>query len=229
MMVQLRMRLIGAAIATAAVVLSGGQAWAQPTVVNGDFEADTELWTVWPGYTGGGGVNPANITGWTGDGGRGINPVVPGGPTDYPFRDNGDNTTSVAFLQGASYIEQAVTGFTPGSEYTLTLDFNARNCCGDLPIGTIYLNGIEAGSSVDLFPAPGGIVPVGAANPWYTADISFEAPTDMITLRIQAAPAAGGDASMLVDNVRFTLVPEPAGGLLALLGVMGLLAVRRAT
>jgi hypothetical protein len=216
-----------AIIAAVGLAVVGGPAAAQPVVVNGDFEADTALWTVWPGYVGGGGVNPADITGWTGDGGRGINPVVPAGPADAPFRDNGDNQTSIAFQQGASYIEQAVSGFTVGADYVLSLDFNSRNCCGDVPIGTIYLNGIEAGSSVDLFPEPGGIPPVGGSNPWYTADISFEAPTETITLRIQAAPAAGGDATMIVDNVSFALVPEPTGGLLLVLGALGLLAARR--
>jgi hypothetical protein len=224
---QLRKCCFCAAVTAVLVAVSGVQAWGQPIVINGDFEADTELWTVWPGYVAGGGVNPENISGWTGDGGRGINPVVPAGPTDAPFRDNGNNSTSIAFLQGASHIEQAVSGFTIGADYILSLEFNSRNCCGDVPIGTIYLNGIEAGSTVDLFPAPGGIPPVGGDNPWYSADIEFEAPTDTITLRIQAAPAAGGDATMIVDNVRFTLVPEPTGGLMLLLGAVGLMASRR--
>jgi hypothetical protein len=220
----------GSIVAAMALATCSAPLWAAPNVVNGDFEADTGLWVVWPGYVSGAAgdlVNPANITGWTGSGGHGINPVVPNGPTDAPFRDNGDNTSSVAFLQGVSSIEQTVSGFVVGQPYVLSLDFNARNCCGDFPIGTIFLNGIQAGSSTDLFPDPGSIIPVGGTNAWYSAEIAFDAPTTEITVRIEAMPGAGGDATMLVDNVAFTLVPEPASSVLGLLGMLGLLAARR--
>jgi hypothetical protein len=198
------------------------------TVVNGDFEADLGAWVTWPGYAANG-ANPAEITGWTGTGGRGINPVVPDGAGDKPFRDNGNNTTAIAFLQGTSSIQQTVSGFVVGQPYVLSLDFNSRDCCGDSPIGEIYLNDILAGSSEGLFPPPGVVPPVGGANPWYHADIDFDAPVDTITLRIAARPGAGGtgDATLLVDNVHFTLVPEPTSGVLGLLSVLGLLVARR--
>jgi hypothetical protein len=195
-------------------------------VVNGDFETGADLFVVWPGYTGDGspGANPAEIPAWPAppeSGGRGINPVVPGGEGDAPFRDNGDNDTSVAFLQGTAAIEQQMSGFTVGQDYVLSLDFNSRNCCGDFPIATIALNDIVVGSSTDLFPAPGAIPAVGDDNPWYHADIEFTAPETDITLSITAAPAAGGDATLLVDNVSVVAgVPEPVTGLLALLGIV---------
>ncbi len=192
--------------------------WAANLVVNGDFETDTALWTVWPGYVAAG-ANPANITGWTGEGGRGINPVVPNGPTDAPFRDNGNNTTSVAFLQGTAYIEQTVSGLTVGSKYLLGLDFNARNCCGDFPVGSILLNGLPIANQ--------NIVPVGGSNPWYHAETDFVAPLSALTLRIAAAPQAGGDATMIVDNVSLQLIPEPSSALLSLLGLLGLVSCRR--
>jgi hypothetical protein len=134
----------------------------------------------------------------------------------------------VAFLQGTSHIEQAVSGFIPGREYVLSLEFNARNCCGDIPIANLFLNGIPAGSSTDLFPAPGGVIPVGGTNPWYAADIEFTAPEETVTLRIETMPAAGGDSTLLVDNVSFALVPEPAtGSLAAIAALLGLLPLRR--
>jgi hypothetical protein len=209
-------------VAFALILLCTLSASGAPTVVNGDFEADTAAWTVWPGYVGGG--NPAEISGWIGSGGRGVNPVTDG---SAPFRDNGDNTTAIAFLQGASYIEQTVSGFAVGSDYVLSLDFNARNCCGDMPIGVITLNGIEAGNSADLFPPPGGVIPVGGTNPWYHVDIPFTSPTTDITVRISASAAAGGDSTLIVDNVSFALVPEPASGTLLLLGLAGCAAARR--
>ncbi|MCA9170382.1 MAG: PEP-CTERM sorting domain-containing protein [Planctomycetales bacterium] len=195
---------------------------AAPNVVNGDFETGIDAFTVWPGYTGGG--NPEQIEGWIGEGGRGINPISTG---EAPFRDNGGNDTHVALLQGDAYIEQSVGGFTVGSDYTLSLDFNARNCCGDMPIGTITLNGINAGSTVDLFPPPGGIIPVGDTNDWYHADIDFTAPTEDIVLRITTTSATGGDSTMLVDNVSFRAVPEPGSATLMLLGLLGFAARSR--
>jgi hypothetical protein len=186
-------------------------------VVNGDFEADTAGFVVWPGYVGGN--NPAEIPSWTGTGGRGINPVVPGGAGDAPFRDNGGNTTSIAFLQGNSSIQQVLSGFTVGQDYVLSLDFNSRNCCGDFPTAVIMLNDQVAGSSAELFPAPGSVPPVGGANPWYHADIEFTAPVDTITLTISAAPSAGGDATLIVDNVSVEPVPEPSTVCLALAGL----------
>ena len=190
-------------------------------VVNGDFETGVDAFVVWPGYVGGGnpGENPAQIPDWSGTGGHGINPVVPGGEGDAPFRDNGDNDTSVAFLQGDSSIEQQMSGFTIGQDYVLSLDFNSRNCCGDFPIATISLNGIVVGSSTDLFPEPGGVPAVGDTNPWYHADIEFTAPETEITLNITAAASAGGDATLLLDNISLLAIPEPATGLLALLGI----------
>lgn len=201
--------------------------FAQPVVVNGDFESEAGSFVVWPGYVDGAGdagVNPSDINGWLGTGGRGVNPILTG---EAPFRDNGNNASHVAFLQGASSISQTVGGFTIGAEYELSLDFNARNCCGDFPIGTILLNGEVAGSSLDLFPDPGAIIPVGEGMDWYNATIPFTAPTESIQLEITAAPAAGGDATMLVDNVSFRLVPEPSSATLLLLGGLALVRRRR--
>ena len=186
-------------------------------VVNGDFESGTDAFVGWPGYVGG--DNPTEIPEWTGTGGRGLNPVVPGGDGDAPFRDNGDNDTSVAFLQGDSSIQQQLTGFTVGQDYVLSLDFNSRNCCGDFPIATILLNDIVAASSTELVPEPGAVPAVGDVNPWYHADIEFTAPVADIMLTVAAAPSAGGDATLVVDNISMVAVPEPATGLLALLGI----------
>jgi hypothetical protein len=208
------------ALACGAVMLGTLPCWGDPVVVNGDFESATDGFVVWPGYVGNG--NPDDVSGWVGSGGRGVNPIASAHASPAPFRDNGDNNTHVAFLQGNAYIEQTVSGFMVGGQYVLGLDFNARNCCGDLPIGTITLNGIEAGSSTDIFPPPGTIVPAGGNNPWYHADIPFQSPTTEITLRITAAPGAGGDSTMLVDNLSFTVVPEPSSLVLLLLGALPL-------
>jgi MYXO-CTERM domain-containing protein len=218
-----------ALLAAGLALSTASPTWAANLVTNGDFETDADLFVTWPGYVANG-ANPANITGWTGGGGHGINPVAPGGDGDAPFRDNGDNTTSVAFLQGTSFIEQTVTGLIVGEQYIFSADFNARNCCGDpldVPIGTVSVNGEIVASSTELFPPPGGVIPVGGENPWHDVTLDpFEATVESLTLRIDATPAAGGDTTLLVDNVTLELVPEPSAALLALLGLVGLTRLR---
>ena len=78
-----------------AVLVLTSSSSAQNLVDNGDFEEGVDAFVTWPGYVGNG-ANPAEIPGWTGSGGRGINPVVPGGDGDAPF-GNGDNSTHFAF------------------------------------------------------------------------------------------------------------------------------------
>ncbi len=201
------------------------------TVINGDFETDTNLFVAWPGYTAftnDAGTNPDQIVGWAGDGGRGINPVVPRGGGDSPFDDtNSWNTTSFAFLQGASYIEQTVTGFSVGADYLLDLDFNARNCCGDVPIATISINGSPVASSIDLFGGAGGIPPVDGADPWYHAQIPFTADAESVVVRFASAPSDGGDATLVIDNVTIAPIPEPSSTVLVALSLLGLMARRR--
>ncbi len=129
-------------------------------LVNGDFEADT--FTVWPGYVGNG--NPEQITGWSGIG-IGINPVFaptnPNAVTGWtrnedssgaiginpvtdgraPFGDNGDNDGGFLFMQGFVSAYQEVTGLTVGADYSLTVDYNSRNCCGDIPSVFLEIGG----------------------------------------------------------------------------------------
>ena len=192
---------------------------AAPMVVNGDFESDVEGFGVWPGYTGNG--NPDDISGWTGDAGRGINPISTAHDNPGPFRDNGANDTHVAFIQGTAFIEQEVTGFDVGSEYVVSFDYNSRNCCGDVPIASILLDGET------LITTDGGVAPVGDANPWHHGDIAFTAGEEAITLRLASAPAAGGDATLLVDNISINAVPEPSCLALLVCGLLGLTVWRR--
>src|SRR5262249_45373147 len=112
-----------------AVLALGGLAapvWADPTVNNGDFETGADMFNTFPGYLGhfGGagsypaGDNPNEIPGW--DSHKGGCGVVPGSTAGDPgsaydpkgaFRDNGDNATNAAFLQGNASIKQTITGF----------------------------------------------------------------------------------------------------------------------
>ena len=178
------------------IVVSESTRPTDPTVTNGDFETSAGSFTVWPGYTGGG--NPGDISGWTGSGGHGINPIADG---NAPFRDNGGNSTHVAFLQATSYLEQTVRGFKSGKIYSLGIDFNSRNCCGDFPIGNVYANGVLIGDLSGSSTGAAQVQPVGGSEPWYHADLLFRADSREVTIRIEAIPSAGGDATLVIDNV----------------------------
>ncbi|MCB1096156.1 MAG: PEP-CTERM sorting domain-containing protein [Verrucomicrobiae bacterium] len=224
------MKYLHSCVALGVLSFTGLTASAAVVVANGDFEQDAELFVVWPGYVGGtndSGTNPAAIPGWTNTGGVGINPVVPGAASDSPFDDpSTSNPTHFAFIQGVASIAQIVGGFTVGENYVLSLDTNARGCCGDVPIADILLDGSVIASSVDAFPEPGGVVPADPAAPWYHFDIPFVATSESHEISIATRPAAGGDASLVVDNVGIAAVPEPATGFLAIMG-MGFMLLRR--
>ena len=204
----------------------------QNLIVNGDFETDTFI--AWPGYTGG--DNPEEISGWIRNpnvvgGNIGINPVIePQNPSSVigwnkvteggniginpvtdgrqPFADNGDSDGGLLFMQGDVAVAQEVTGLTVGEDYVLTVDYNARNCCGDLPAASLELNGELS----VLFPNPDDFidelvepVEVGA---WWFAEIPFEADSEDLMIEFSSFPDTGGDATFLLDNISL----KAAGG-----------------
>ncbi len=139
------------------------------TIVNGDFETGAGDFVILPGYLNQG-SNPSAIPGWIG--GSGINPIASG---EAPFMDNGHNSTHAAFLQGWASLQQAIPGLVPDAEYVLSLDYNARACCGDLPIASVSVNASEVWNS------RGPISPVGGNNPWHHVEIPFKAPPGVLT------------------------------------------------
>ena len=192
---------------------------AEEFVINGDFETDFEEFIVWPGYTGkaneAGDVNPDEVPEWIGNGGRGINfggvsNANPESITDWsgngginpiadgraPFRDNGDNESQVAFLQGVNFLTQTVTGLSVGSDYTLSFEYNSRNTAS--PVGELLLNG----DSISLPDFNDEIFPVGDIEPWYSEVYAFTAASADLEIRFGSEPFIdGGDATLLLDNV----------------------------
>jgi hypothetical protein len=205
------------------------------TFINGTFNDNAAAYVVWPGYSGSVGsqgiaTNPSAPTGWTvSAAGTGINSdaviatdSIAGtagiGGANNPFIDNGAETDAVLLLQGVSFASQNVTGFAVGQDYILTFDVNARNCCGDVPQGQLSIGG----AVVIPFTS---ITPVGGSSLYNTISVPFTAAAAAMEFRIDNRSAAGGDATLLLDNFALTMVPEPST--LAILGLSLTLLGRR--
>jgi len=205
-----------------------------PGYVGGDNPPEITDWIGTGGhginpFQPGAGLNPPNVFGWTGGptANHGINPVnVEDDPNpDHqaapaPFRDNGDNDTTVAFLQITQFMQQDITGLVPGTNYVLSLDYNARNCCnGGLPVASLELNGTTVEDFPDPNDFPDGVVyPTGEGGPWYTAEIPFTATSADLSLVIRSQPEfAGDDSTFLIDNV--SSVPVTGRRTVTLVGV----------
>lgn len=158
-------------------------------VINPSYEASG---TIIPGV---GYMQPDPMAGWAFSGaGFGVN--VPGRD---PFSDNGVNPDqdTVLFMQNAGAVTQTLNGLTAGNKYTVLLWVNARNCCGGAPIQTTLR--VSFNNNVIDEEA---IEPVGDSLPYLVKQLVFTADASQGTLKIEHAPEAGLDRSMVVDNVR---------------------------
>jgi len=176
-----------------AIIAPVGLRAASITVANPSFEADN--FPTNPGYVGSG-QNPAEITGWLGTGGRGVN----GGGAGVPFADNGviPDSSQVAFIQGAGSLSQDLNGFNVGDLYWVQGFANARNCCGDTPTVSVTLG------ATTLLPET-TLLPVEAAGsrtlPYYFVNLPWTADATAATLTISSKATNGGDASATFDGI----------------------------
>lgn len=133
-------------------------------------------------------VAPAAIGGWAGGGGYGVNISGAG-----PFADNGRNPDqdNVAYLQGEnSFLGTVVGPIEWGATYRLSYAYNARG--GNTPRLRMTVN--------DVTVSENDVTPVGGVAPYRTAEHSFVAGQDSISLVFtQTAP---GDQTVLLDDVR---------------------------
>ena len=53
-------------------------------------------------------------------------------------------------MQGNVSAYQELSGLTVGSDYLLSVDYNSRNCCGDIPSVSLEIGGEMS----DAFPDP---------------------------------------------------------------------------
>lgn len=177
-------------------------------ISNPSFEASGNSFP-FPGYTN-------SIAGWTRS--STANLIINGSNgSGNPFADNGliPEGGNVAGLQQAETLSQTLTGLTIGQQYRFELDYNSRN--GDDPAALFTIAGLTAFS---------GTVPeVGGANPYHHLTYDFIATATTATLTIANTLPSPTDSTLLVDNVRVQLVPEPTS--IALIGLGTLLTARR--
>ena len=202
-------------------------ALAAPILVNGNFEMNAGSFTAWPGYVGMMG-NPAEIPGWTSHTGNvGINPGKISADANFggsdPFRNNGLDVTNVAFLQGNASLSQTINGFTVGSMYSISFDYNLRNYGGNPNLTLEIFNGREREANI----AP--VDPAGTFKTAYYSDsFTFTATGAAGTLVISTGPVmAGSDSAALIDNITLSTIPEPSSALLMVVSVVFLLGVSK--
>jgi hypothetical protein len=204
-----------AVLAVLSLVSLAAPTWAQPTVMNGDFETDSNLFSTWPGYLGffspppitgfPPGTNPSEIPSWNSHTGAvGVAPASEPGNPDLGFRDNGDHHANAAFIQGGGSISQIIHHFRVGTTYQLDFDYDARDCCGDFPSLTVSIGDLGVGY---MDPLVKPVDPRGVhLTPWYHGRFTFTADSNPMTLTFSSLAVNRGDGSLLIGNIVLSVV-----------------------
>ena len=106
---------------------------------------------------------------------------------------NAPNGAQVAFLQGSATISQALSGFLPGTSYTVSFSAAQR---GSYNNGGQTWNVTMGGTSLGSFS------PAASATSYATYSASFTASAATETLSFVGTDTRGGDNTILLDNVR---------------------------
>ena len=106
---------------------------------------------------------------------------------------NAPNGAQVAFLQGSATISQALSGFLPGTSYTVSFSAAQR---GSYNNGGQTWNVTMGGTSLGSFS------PAASATSYATYSASFTASAATETLSFVGTDTRGGDNTVLLDNIR---------------------------
>lgn len=193
------------ALATCTAVAAGSANAATIAVANASFESGTTNWT----NGGSGGYNTRSTV-------SGINPT--------------DGSLQMWVNNGALIYQDTGEVIAAGMTYELTIDWNPDQApFPNQETVVIRLYGSAAGFGTALGTAEATLLgPAdnsGDNSIWTTSSVSFTATGAEAGQTLGVAFGVTGGTQSEWDNVRLTAVPEP--GSLALLGLGGLLVVRR--
>src|SRR5258708_5762985 len=167
-----------------------------PVVVNGSFEDDS--------FSSGGTLGlgcTQTLTGWTtqcsADGeypwGLPNSNEYNGGPTPY-----GNQWVIVGdFGNDTSWIQQTVSGFTPGQTYTLSFALASEGTGGGSQVQVSFPSGSTTNSQVFTAPLRGP----NYWDTWGTFEMAFVATAASVTFQFEALAAGSEDLDVGIDNV----------------------------
>ena len=119
---------------------------------------------------------------------------------------NAPEGTQAAFVQSYGSIAQTLSGFTPGTSYTIT--YSAAQRSGASQHGGESWNIVTDGNVIKP-NAPG-------ATSYTTYTATFTASAAIHTLSFMGTDLAGGDNTVFIDNVRFSPGLQPVAASVAL-------------
>jgi hypothetical protein len=141
---------------------------------------------------------------WTfsGSSGNGSGIVANGSGFSNP---NAPEGTQAAFLQSYGTINQTLSGFVPGTSYTIT--YSAAQRSGASQHGGESWNVVIDGNAIKTN------TPGAASYTTYTATFTASAATH--TVSFVGTDLAGGDNTVFIDNVRFSPLLQPVAAAVA--------------
>jgi hypothetical protein len=207
-------QLIAIAVSVAATIGAAQPAFAALMFTNGSFEVDTTS-----------GFQSVDPTGWTTF--RTSAPPYLINNGTYGATPYGSQFLAIGGTEdgATSYIEQTISGFTPGNTYMLTWAQSSEYTSAD-QLNVSFTAGSSTGSQVfTSTPYPGG------SEFWFTWENfskSFVANAASVTFHFQGTSASNYEVG--VDNFQISdgsshAVPEPGNLALFGLGVFGLVGL----
>lgn len=206
-------------LASLAVIALANLAFAEALPVsNGSFEAPT--------LDPGGWSNDLPDTGWT--------QLPENGSAFIEYIDgfSADGNQHLGMAEGAEVYQDLGVALSPNSTYTLTVSAGNRNANftpaeGQVSSFAFYLGDAAANGGTLLAASTFDAGTLGESS--YSDDLSVSYSTgDSVAagnLFISLASTGAGRAHF--DNVRVDVVPEPTAGVLAIVGCLAILRVRR--